>query len=134
MLRRLLLALVAAAALATSASVLVVALAFTLYAFVEPFVGRSGAAATVAGAAAVLIGLMGMMIAMMARPKRSKRALSGSKTVGGGIDRIIGMVREKPLMTVSAAIGAGFMAVRNPGYLGAAIRAFLDGRPASRRR
>ena len=43
--RRLLMAFVAIAAIATSASVVVVALAFALYALVEPYVGRAGASA-----------------------------------------------------------------------------------------
>ena len=36
--------------------------------------------------------------------------------------------------TDAAAITAGLMAVRNPGYLGAAIRSFIEGRDRPRRR
>ena len=131
MIRRLLLGLAAAAALATSASVLVVALAFALYALAEPYVGRAGAAAIVAGAAAVLIGLLGVAIAAAARSKRPKPL---PHTVGSIAERAFNFVRDKPLVALSAAVGAGFMAVRNPNYVGAAIRAFLDGRPPPKRR
>ena len=131
MLRRLLLGLVAAAALATSASVVVVALAFALYALVEPSVGRAGAAAIVAGGAAVLIALLGIVIGAAARSRRPK---ARPPVAGSVAERIFNFVREKPLMAVSAAVGAGFMAVRNPNYVGAAIRAFLDGRPPPKRK
>jgi hypothetical protein len=36
-------------------------------------------------------------------------------------------------MAISTALAAGFMAVRNPGYLGAAIRSFIEGREPPRR-
>jgi hypothetical protein len=134
MLRRALLGLVAAAALATSASVLVVALAFALYAVCEPLIGRAGAASAVAGAAALLIGLLGLMIGMAARAKSARRSKLAANTVGGLIERVIDFAREKPLVAVSAAIGAGFMAVRNPTYLGSAIRAFLEGERPPRRK
>src|SRR5665213_1285019 len=104
MLRRLFLTLAAAAAFATSASICVVALAFALYALVEPYVGRAGGAAIVAGAA-----------------------------VGGVAERVLRFVREKPVVAISAALGAGFLAVRNPRYLGAAVRAFFEGREIPRR-
>ena len=131
MLRRLLLGLIAVAALAASASVLVVALAFALYALVQPRLGPAGAAATVAGAAALLIGLLGMTIAMVARAKRPKPK---PHSMGGVAERIFEMVSEKPLMAIAAALGAGFLAIRNPTYLGSAIRSFLEGRPPPRRR
>jgi hypothetical protein len=35
--------------------------------------------------------------------------------------------RDKPVVAVGAALGAGFLAVRNPKYLGAAIRSFIEG-------
>lgn len=126
-LRRLLLGLAAAAALATSAGVCVVALAFALFALVEPYVGRAGAAAVVAGAVALAMALAGVFIAASARRPR------GAAAPGSVMERLISLVREKPLVATSAALGAGFMAVRNPRYLGAAIRAFLEGRGSSRR-
>ena len=55
--RRLLFLLASAVALAVSAGIVVVALAFALYALVTPYVGPAGGAALVALAAAILIGL-----------------------------------------------------------------------------
>ena len=43
--------------------------------------------------------------------------------------------REKPVVAISAALGAGFLAVRNPRYLGEVIRSFVENRepPKSRK-
>jgi hypothetical protein len=117
------LALAAATALAVSAGVCVVALAFALYALVKPFVGPAGAAAIVAGAAAILIGVIGVVLANMGRPRRKKP--TEPQTV---VDRITEFVRDKPVLAVAAGLAAGVLAVRNPRYLGAALRAFVEGR------
>ena len=131
MLRKLLLGVIAVAALAAGASVLVVALAFALYALVQPRLGPAGAAATVAAAAALLMGLLGMTLALMARARRPKPK---PPSMGGVAERIFELVREKPLMAIAAALGTGFLVIRDPTYLGSTIRAFLEGRPPSRRR
>jgi hypothetical protein len=128
MVRRLFLILAAAAAFAAGAAICVVALAFALYALVQPNVGRAGAAAIVAGVAALLIALAGLFIGLAAKEKPSKAVPPGSV-----VDRVIRFVREKPVVAISAALGAGFLAIRNPLYLGAALRAFIEGRETPRR-
>ena len=130
MLRRLFLALAAAAAFAASAAVCVVAVAFALYALIEPYLGRAGAAATVAAAAAVVIGLGAVFIGAAARSRRDRRPAAA---VGGGMEKLLRFVRDKPVVAISAALGAGFLAIRNPRYLGAAVRAFFEGREIPRR-
>jgi hypothetical protein len=132
MVRRLFLALAAAAAFAASASVCVVALAFALYALVEPYVGRAGAAAIVAGLAALIIAFGALFLGAAARGKSGKRGKS-QVAVGSVMERVIRFVRDKPVVAISAALAAGFMAVRNPLYLGAALRAFFEGREIPRR-
>ena len=127
-LRRLLLGLAIATALSASAAVCVVALAFALYAVVEPTLGRAGAAAIVAGAAALIIALSAAFIGAAARSKGANRPPPASL-----VERVVRLVREKPVVAISTALGAGFLAVRNPRYLGAAVRAFLEGRPTPRR-
>jgi hypothetical protein len=124
--RRILLALMAAATLAAASAVVVVALAFALYALVEPYLGKPGAAATVALVTAILIAFAGMAMALAGRggPRRAASTLSG-----GFLERALAFVREKPIVAASAAIAAGLMASRNPKYLGEAIRAFLEGSP-----
>ena len=127
--RRVLLGLTAAAMFAAAAGVIVIALAFALYALVEPYLGRAGAAATVALATAVPIGFAGMIMALAGRGKRSRTASSFS---GGVLERAIQFVRQKPIVAAAAAIGAGLMAARNPKYLGEALRAFFEGDPKAR--
>ncbi len=130
MLRRLFLALAAAAAFAASAAICVVGLAFALYALVEPYVGRAGAGAVVAAVAALIVALGALFIGGAAKGKRDRRPTA---VAGGVAERILRFVREKPVVAISAALGAGFLAVRNPRYLGAAVRAFLEGRDIPRR-
>ena len=121
--RRILLALAAATALAVSAGVCVVALAFALYAFVKPLVGAAGGAAIVAAAAAILIGVIGAVLGNLGKPRRKKP--TEPQTV---VERITDFVRDKPVLAIAAGLAAGLLAVRNPSYLGAAVRAFVEGR------
>ncbi len=124
--KRLLLALTAAAAFAAGAGVGVVALAFALYALVEPKLGRAGAAATVAAATMAIMVLAGFALAAAGRRKPARPAASAP---GGLVERAFEFVRRKPVVAASAAVGVGLMAVRNPKYLGEALRAFFDGKP-----
>ena len=72
LIRRLTVGLLAAAVLATGASVVVVALAFALYALVTPYVGRAGGAAVVAAAAALLIAAIAGILFLATAPGRAK--------------------------------------------------------------
>ena len=128
--RRLLLLLASLTALAVSAGVVVVALASALFALARPYVGAAGAAAVVALAAALFIGLIGVVLANLGRPPRKKPGAPESI-----VERIVDFVRNKPVTATAGAIAAGLLAVRNPQYLGALIRAFVEGRdPPSRGR
>jgi hypothetical protein len=63
-------------------------------------------------------------------------AAKPSKLIPHGKDpmaRIVNFIREKPVTAIAGALGVGFMAIRNPRYLGAAIRSFLEGRPVPKR-
>ncbi len=125
-LQRLFLALLAAAVFAAAGGVAVVALAFAIYAFAEPRLGRAWAAASVAFIAMGFLALAGLGLSLS---RRRRPARMSPMTAEGAVERIFAFVREKPILAVSAAIGAGLLSVRNPKYLGAAIRAFLDGEP-----
>jgi hypothetical protein len=128
--RRILFLLAGATMLSVSAGVIVVALAYALFALVRPYWGPAGASAAVAGAAALLIGLIGLTFAIMGRrPKKKKSAESESVT-----ERVVEFVKSKPITSVVGAVAAGILAIRNPGYLGSAIRSFVEGREAPARR
>lgn len=115
-------ALAAAAILATSAAIFVVALAFALYALVRPSLGPAGAAAVVAGSAALLVLLLGVMVALI--PKSRPRVRARGKDPA---ERAINFFRDTPVTAIAAAIATGVLAIRNPKYLGAAVRSFLSG-------
>lgn len=121
--RRLALVLAAAAVLATSASVAVVALAFALYALLRAYLTAAGAAAVVAGAAALLLGITAVIVSRQPRIRRRHATTTGSL-----VERALALIQEKPAVAIAAALGAGFMIIRNPRYFGAAIRAFVEGR------
>lgn len=129
-LRRVILALAGAAVLAASAAVCVVALAFALYAWVEPTLGRAGAAGVVAGATAFLVAIAAAALLIASRGKRRKVALVPNRTA---LDRSLDFVRDQPVLAIIGAVGAGLLAVRNPEYLGSAVRAFFEGRPPKSR-
>ncbi len=124
--RRILMALVTAAIFAAGSAVAVVALAFAFYAFVEPKLGRAGAAAAVALATAALMMVGGLALAWAGRKKAPKAAFS---TSGGLVERGFEFLQQKPIVAATAAVGVGIMAIRNPKYLGSVLRAFLDGQP-----
>jgi len=121
--RRILFALMAIAAFSAAAAVLIIALAFALYALAEPRFGRAGAAASVAGAAALFMGLGGLIMALLGR-RRPK-----IETPAGLAERAFDFLQQKPVLAALGAIGAGLMTIRNPKYLGEAVRAFFEHKP-----
>jgi hypothetical protein len=128
-LRRLLFMLAGAMALAVSAGVFVIALAYALFALARPYVGPAGAAGLVAAAAAILIGLVGLLLVAAARPPKRKPGAPQSV-----VDRVMDFVRTKPVTALGGAVVAGILAIRNPTYLGAVVRAFMEGREPPGRR
>ncbi len=122
MARRILLYLAATMAFAVSAGIVVVALAFALYALVKPYVGQAGAAAIVAGAAALLIALIGLILSNAGKPPKKKPGEPQTF-----MERIVEFVRDKPVVAIVGSVVAGLMAVRNPGYLGSVLRSFMEG-------
>jgi hypothetical protein len=131
-LRRLLFYLAGAAALSVSAGVVVVALAYALFALVEPFVGPAGAAAIVAGSAGVLIGLIGLVLTNMAKPPKPPKRKPGEEE--SVVERAMDFIRSKPVTSIGTALAAGILMVRNPSYLGRALRSFLEGQEEPKRR
>jgi len=129
--KRLAMGAVATSALAACAAVSVVALAFAEYALIETWLGRAGAAACVACTAALMIGLGALLLSAGSRPRKPVAAPPKSDAL---VDRAFEFVKEKPVVAIAAALAAGFLAVRNPGYLGAAVRSFIEGQEPPPRR
>jgi hypothetical protein len=126
--RRLLFLLAGATMLAVGAGVLVVALAYAEFALAKPYVGVAGASGVVAGSAALFIGLLGLILVNAGKPP--KRKPSEPQSV---VDRLMDFIRQRPVTALGGAIAAGILAIRNPTYLGAVIRAFVEGREPPRR-
>jgi hypothetical protein len=126
--RRLLFMLAGATMLAVSAGVFVVALAYAEFALVKPYVGSAGASGILAGSAALFIGIVGLVLANAGKPPKRKPGEPQSV-----VERLMDFIKQKPVTALGGAIAAGILAIRNPTYLGAVIRAFLEGREPPRR-
>ena len=126
--RRLLLFLAGATALAVSAGVFVIALAYAEFALVKPYVGSAGGSGILAGSAALFVGILGLVLANAGKPPKRKPGEPQSV-----VERLMDFIKQKPVTALGGAIAAGILAIRNPSYLGAVIRAFLEGRDPPRR-
>ena len=125
MIRKLLMLFAAAGAALAAAGVLVVALAFALYALMRDSANLSAAAsaAVVAGAVAVifLVAFLALLIKAKSKPKEAPI-----------VDRLKTIVRERPIMAAGAALAAGVFAVKNPKAVVPLILAFLEPKKSRR--
>lgn len=117
MIQRVFLIIAAAAAVAAAAGVLVVALAFTLFAAVREVWGPAWGAASVAGAAALLLVIAAAVLAIKAGVKKKEPTIP---------EKVMAFARERPLAAGAAALAAGIFAVRNPKVLIPVLLAFLE--------
>lgn len=131
--RKIVLALVAAAAIMAAAGVIVLAGAFALFALASPVFGSAGAAGAVCLAAGLLIGLIGLIAALQAGALR--RQLTRPREGGAGIlDQLFQLARERPLVSSSALIAAAALAVRNPLVLATIVKVMLNKKQAPKGR
>ncbi|WP_340645023.1 hypothetical protein [Phenylobacterium sp.] len=100
----------AVSALGAAAVVVVVALAFALYAAVLPQVGPAWAAACVAGAAALLMALCALVLLIKISPSKFGKQAEERDT----LTRLIDLAKDKPIVAASAIIGASLVALKNP--------------------
>ena len=109
----------AAGAALAAAGVLVVALAFALYALMRDSANLSAAAAAavVAGAVAAVFLILFAALAIKARSKPKEPPV---------VERLKTIVRERPIMAAGAALAAGVFAVKNPKAILPLILAFLE--------
>jgi len=129
-LRKIILAIVAAAAILASSAVFVVAAAYALFALVRDALGPAGAAGVVCLAAAVLIGLVGLIAAMSLRGPKRKTAPGAE---GGLLDQLFELARERPIMSTGALIAAAVVGLRNPVVLASVVKMLLgQKRPANK--
>jgi hypothetical protein len=130
---RALMSIAAIAAIAAAAATSVVAAAFAIFALLRPEVGSAGAAAIVAAIFALIVGLAGAVAAARGRRNVVKAADRDPMRLA---ERVMDLVRDKPLAAAGVALAAGLMAIRSPQAIGAIARAFFDswtaGKPDAR--
>jgi hypothetical protein len=137
MLHKAMMAAAALAAMAVAAAVGVIALAFALYALLQPFIGSAGAAASVAAVSAIAVTLAGLFAA---RGAESQHKPSEPENFGLA-ERLLDLVRDKPMASAGVALAAGLMVMRNPAVIGVILRTLLEawagfevtGKPKGRR-
>lgn len=117
MISRLVSLVVAIAAIAAAAGVLVVSAAFALYALLRLYIGPSGAAACVTLAAAILIAILALVFFRKADAGKTKAPT-------GTVDRLAGVLRDKPAIAAAASVAAGLLAWRNPALTSLLLRLF----------
>ena len=123
-LRRLIILATLGAGLAVSAGVVVVGLVYSLFALLAPRLGAAGATAVMVALIAVLMWAGAAVLFALSRPKKVVVQAAAPSPVARIVDTLSETVRERPVVVVLAAVGAGILAVRNPTYLASALRAF----------
>jgi uncharacterized membrane protein len=123
-------AVTAAVALATATMLCIAAAACALFWVLEPLVGRAGAAALLAGVLALIVAIA-VLIAVSKTGHHPHHAPQSGRTDFAFVDRIIDMAKDRPLLSVGAAIAAGLIALRNPALVATIVAAFMD-RPKPR--
>jgi hypothetical protein len=127
---RTLMTLAAAAAIAAAAAVGVFAAAFALYAVVQSWLGPAGAAAVVAAVAALIVAIAGLIAA---RKVEHRAPAPGAMPDSFGFaEKIVGIVKDRPLLSIGAGLAAGIFALKNPILTAAVFKAFMEPRQPPR--
>lgn len=126
-----LMTLAAAAAIAAAAAVGVFAAAFALYAVVQVYLGDAGAAAVVAAVAALIVAIAGVIAARKVE-QRHTPSHGAAPDSFGLTEKIVGIVRDRPILSIGAGLAAGIFALKNPILTAAVFKAFMEPRQPPR--
>jgi hypothetical protein len=126
-----LMTLAAAVALSAPAAVSVFAAAFALYAVLAPILTSAGAAAVVAAVAAFVVAVAGLIAANRAEASRVRH--TPPPEVNGFAERIVDIVKDRPILSIGAALAAGVFALKNPTFTAAVAQAFMASRTPPKR-
>lgn len=126
-LRRALAILIAGAALVACLGVVVVALLFAGHALLQPWLGAPGATAAMIALAALLIAGAAAVARWSLRP----RIVPVSTAPGTAlVDRTLVFVRDRPVVSMVAAVGVGALVIANPNFVARVTWAFVERRRA----
>jgi hypothetical protein len=130
-LRKIIISVIAGAMLAVSAGVLVVSAAFAVFGVLKAWVGAPGAAALTALAAAILMMVVALSFEAWLQGSKGAKAAESDQDL---LQRLIGMVQERPILSAGALAGVVALAIRNPALVAIVVKAFLDpkGRPVKK--
>ena len=135
-LRRALATLFVAAALTTCLGSMTVAVGYALFALLRPALGEAGSAGGVALIVAAMLGVAALVGVLVLRPPRARRSPPAAATPGAGpspvLPQLLALVRDRPIVAVAAGLITAVVAARDPEYIGAALRGFINGRPPKR--
>lgn len=116
---------VAAGAGAAAAGVIVVSVAFAIYAGVKPYVGPAAAAAITALVFGVVLGIGVAVMGGRAKggrkthaAKRLKHPETAPRTM---LERALDTAKERPFVAAAGAVAAGLLALRNPALVATVI-------------
>ncbi len=73
---------------------------------------------------------MGLIVAMIPKGRPARISAKGKDPA----ERVINFFKDTPFTAIAAAVATGVLAIRNPKYLGVAVRSFLEGGEDPRRR
>jgi uncharacterized PurR-regulated membrane protein YhhQ (DUF165 family) len=124
LIRKIVLAVVALAAIAAAAGIMVFAAAFAVFALAREQFGPAGAAAVVFAAAALLILLIALALGLQAMAMRRKVAQAPNKL----LQQLCELVREQPIISLGALAGAAVLALRNPLVIASVMKAVMNRR------
>jgi len=120
--------LIAAAAGATlaAAGVFIVALAYAEFALARDYLSPAGAAAAVAGTVALIMAVVALILVAKTNWKKPVPEPSlGEKAAE--------FIKRKPIVAAAAALGGGFLALRNPALVTTLVMSFLAPAPPKKR-
>ena len=120
------LTIAAAAFVAAAVGVFVVALAYAEFALARDYLNPAGSAAVVAGTVAVILAIAAL--ALLAKVNWKKPA--PEPTLG---EKAADFIKRKPIVAVAAALGGGFLALRNPALVATLVMSFLAPSPTKKR-
>jgi hypothetical protein len=116
----------AAASVAAAAAVVIVALAYAEFAFAREWLSAAGAAAVVAGTAALILVVAALVLVIKANWKKP----APEQTLG---EKAAEFIKRKPIVAAAAALGGGFLALRNPSLVMGLVMSFLAPPPSKKR-
>jgi hypothetical protein len=122
--KKILLSVAMVFALGSAVGTAVVALAFALFAVVQPALGQAGASAVVALVFAIFAAIMALLIELQVKGRRPPpREASFTERLGD-------LARERPLLAAGGALAAGLIALKNPQVVAGIVSAILGAKAA----